>query len=106
MLRVTIELVPLGIEAMKRTIATANIWNDGTGTPTQGNYKYTLFGKRNRVLAEGEVKGFPRKRLLAWDLMYRVLFERQLARHTRKEEVHEAQRPIHTDGKRYGKNCS
>lgn len=43
MLRITIELVPFGREAYKRTIAGLNIINDGTGNNDTGNYKYELF---------------------------------------------------------------
>ena len=39
MIRVTIELVPQGNEAAKRTIGVMNIANDGTGNKEYGNYK-------------------------------------------------------------------
>lgn len=42
MLRVTVEIVPHGDEDRKSVIALLDIWNDLTGTPTYGNYKYTL----------------------------------------------------------------
>ncbi len=38
MLRITVELIPYGIEERKRTIATATIVNDGGGSPECGNY--------------------------------------------------------------------
>jgi hypothetical protein len=68
MLRVTIELVPHGVESMKRTIATARIVNDGTGDHSIGNYTYTVKGAE-RILAEGRVTGFPRLAKDAWALL-------------------------------------
>lgn len=38
MLRVTVEVVPFGIEAAAETLDTIYIANDGTGTPEIGNY--------------------------------------------------------------------
>jgi hypothetical protein len=55
------------------TIATGKIVNTGTGSPTQGNYRLELRDAAGRVWKTGHVEGFPRKRLLAWDLLYRVL---------------------------------
>lgn len=60
MIKVTVELWPHGDELTKRTIATADIINDGTGTNTVGNYRYRLRGKNGRQLKEGELKGFKR----------------------------------------------
>ena len=75
MLRITIELVPWGIEDKKRTIGIAEIYNDGTGTSTTGNYGVRVFkrGSNGVIWKTGKVWGFPRKKLLAWDLLYRAL---------------------------------
>jgi len=73
MLRVTIELVPLGIESRARVIATSTIVNTGTGTPASGDYRIELRDAAGRRWKSGHVEGFPRKRLLAWDLLYRAL---------------------------------
>lgn len=75
MLVVTIEIWPLGNEENKRHLGTAKIWNTGTGTMTRGNYKATLsqIKRPNCVWRSGNVKDFPRKRLGAWDLMFRAL---------------------------------
>lgn len=56
-----------------RTIATGEIVNTGTGSPTQGNYRIELRDAAGRRWKKGHVGGFPRKRLLAWDLLYRAL---------------------------------
>ena len=56
-------------------LGTAKIWNDATGDLRSGNYQATLSvrGISNQVWKKGMVKGFARKRLKAWDLLYRVL---------------------------------
>lgn len=38
MLRITIELWPRGDRTKAETIATMDLWNDGTGTVEEGNY--------------------------------------------------------------------
>ncbi len=73
MLRVTIELVPWGIESRAKVIATGTIANTGTGTQTSGDYRIELRDAAGRRWKSGHVEGFPRKRLLAWDLLYRAL---------------------------------
>ena len=75
MLRITIELVPHGVEERKEVIGVTTISNDATGTDTAGNYKYHVskWGTGNRMWKAGKLAGFPRKRLGPWDLLYRVL---------------------------------
>lgn len=73
MLRITIELVPWGIEARAKVIATGTIANTGTGTSTNGDYRIELRDAAGRRWKTGHIKGFPRKRLLPWDLLYRAL---------------------------------
>ena len=75
MLRITIELVPWGIEARKRLMGVAEIWNDATGTKSKGHYKFRILkrGNRQSVWKAGELKDFPRLRLGVWDLMFRML---------------------------------
>jgi len=72
-LRITIELVPWGIESRAKTIATGIIANTGTGTPTSGDYRVELRDAAGRKWRSGHIEGFPRRRLLAWDLLYRAL---------------------------------
>lgn len=66
------------------TLGTAHLANDVTGTPDLGNYEVAFYKRgvtnpRVRQTAglwrAGKVTGFPRKRLLAWDLLYRALGE-------------------------------
>jgi hypothetical protein len=70
---VKIELWPGGCEARKKTLATGTITNTATGSPTQGNYFVDLRDKAGRPWRHTTLLGFPRKRLLAWDLLYRAL---------------------------------
>lgn len=72
MLKVTVELLPGGREEDKKLLGTVLIANIG-GTETQGRYLGSVWGKRGRYVGQTEIKKFPRKRLLAWDLVYRVL---------------------------------
>jgi len=73
MLVVKIELWPHGDRSQAQVLATGAVVNTGEGTPTRGEYRVTLFDKAQRVWKTGKVKDFPRKRLLAWDLLYRAL---------------------------------
>ncbi len=57
-----------------KTIATGAIVNTGAGTLTQGDYRVELRNALGRPWKSGTVKGFPRKRLLAWDLLARALY--------------------------------
>ena len=75
MLRITIELVPFGVEARKREIGKIDIWNDATGGRGTGNYGWRVYkrGLPGRLWKSGSVRRFPRLRLTAYDLLYRVL---------------------------------
>jgi len=77
MIVVKIELWPLGDQSKARTLGIANIANDGTGDPSNGNYKVALshagkfFGKPG-VYKSGEVKNFNRS-LSPYHLLMRAL---------------------------------
>jgi hypothetical protein len=73
MLVIRIELWPGGDEARKRTLATGTITNLGTGSMARGNYFADLRNAAGRPWRHCAVTDFPRKRLLAWDLLYRTL---------------------------------
>lgn len=73
MLVVRIEIWPHGDQSRRKTLATGKIANTGTGTLTRGNYRVTLLDAAGRPWRAGSVENFPRKRLLAWDLLYRAL---------------------------------
>lgn len=75
MIVLKIELWPHGDSSKARSLGLGIIVNEGTGDPTHGNYFVSLrsAGKQARKWKEGKVAMFPRKRLLAWDLIYRAL---------------------------------
>lgn len=74
MIRVTIELLPHGFETDKETLGVVEIANDGTGTLTNGSYRYKLFKRGMKgIWKSGGVSGFPRQKLGSYDLLYRVL---------------------------------
>ena len=73
MIVVTVELKSAISRTRDRVLGVMTIANDGTGGATIGHYCATLAGVRGRVLDSCVVRGFPRKKLLAWDLIYRAL---------------------------------
>lgn len=75
MIRITIELVKWGWDSKENTlvIGKAEIHNTLTGTEQIGNYGYTLAGKKNRILTQGYVNGFPRLSKNVWHLLRKVL---------------------------------
>ncbi len=78
MLRITVELVPLGDEAQAQVLGTATITNDGTGSETKGNYQYELTDTNGRgeTFCTGNLQGYSRGKPgnTAWDLLFWVLF--------------------------------
>lgn len=73
MLRVTIELVPYGIEEEAQVIGRMLIANDGTGTVKHSNYAYAYnFTDRPDVPAKGLVHRFDRSQG-AWVLLKKIL---------------------------------
>jgi hypothetical protein len=71
---VKVELWPHGHEERKELLGVARIWNDATGDQGTGNYGFEINSAGDRrTIRKGEIKGFPRLRLLAWDLLHRVL---------------------------------
>ena len=73
MLRVTIELVPYGIEEEAQVIGRMLIANDGTGNMKYGNYAYAYnFTDRPDVPAKGIVTHFNRS-FGAWALLKKIL---------------------------------
>ena len=76
MIRVTVELVPFGIEENKKHLGTAIISNDGTGSHASGNYDIVLSkwnNKEDEVWKRDRVEGFNRLFKGAWDLLYIAL---------------------------------
>jgi hypothetical protein len=82
MIRITIEMVPLGNEKRAYVMAQGLIHNDGRGTCARGNYFASISRvAHGRTLVGGgwwkevKIKDFPRTRLGVWDLLYRSLRE-------------------------------
>lgn len=76
MLRVTLEVVPFGVEEEAKVIGTMLIANDGTGGYSVGNYAYALtYTDRPSDVATGTVKNFSRS-LGAWSLVKKILNKR------------------------------
>ena len=73
MLVVKIELHSAITDEIK-TIATGKIINTGAGTASRGSYRVDLKDARGRPWKAGTVAGFPRTRLLAWDLLACALY--------------------------------
>ena len=71
MIYIPIELWPYGDKKRKRTIGSAIIVNDGTGTVETGNYNITI-GDDMGYVERYRVEGFERKRPI-WDLLYEIL---------------------------------
>lgn len=80
MILVTVELIS-AIDGHREILGVAEIWNDGKGSKSKGNYGFKIGGRNRKnltnsaVIRQGDIKGFPRNRLLAWDLLYRCLHQ-------------------------------
>ena len=74
MLRVTIELVPLGDESRAREIGIMLIANDGEGTTIKGDYAYAYgyTDGRGSKFSTGTLKNFYRSQG-AWALIKKIL---------------------------------
>lgn len=67
MLKITVELLSAR-DGSIRTLSIMTIGNDGTGTPTYGNYVAKLYTSKRRLYRRGCVKHFPRRRSV-WRLV-------------------------------------
>lgn len=75
MIRVTIEMLPLGNESRKHHLGTVTIANDGTGTRGLGNYNVRLSrrGKPDSTWRTARITGFRRLQRGAYDLLLLAL---------------------------------
>lgn len=77
MLRITIDFLPGGSSLGRKTLGVAEIKNDGTGTPSVGDYSATLCLTKavdgRRAWKFGKVTNFARKQYNSWDLLYLAL---------------------------------
>jgi len=72
MIRIKIDLIPGGLKAAKKELGIVEIWNDGTGTPENGNYCYEIT-KHSGEKSEGRITNFPRKKEDVYCLLWRVM---------------------------------
>jgi hypothetical protein len=73
MVVVFVELWKGGDPGRRVELGSATISNvSGARKPTRGDYIAHFYGKRKKHLGSCSVKGFPRKRLLGWDLVFRA----------------------------------
>ena len=72
-LRVTIEMVPGGLEEKAYIMGQAVIENDGTGGKYLGNYRWHIQHKTRRSRRSGRVTNFQRRSKGAWSLLKLVL---------------------------------
>jgi len=84
---IKIEMWPGGDEKKAFPLASGIIFNDATGTPESGNYVGELRDKSGRRWRKVCVQAFPRRRLMAWDLLYRILKEAVSDRNDRNDQV-------------------
>jgi len=76
MIRITVELLPLGDELGKRMLGVATIANDGDGSEKIGHYTVKLgkmAPKETEIWRTGAVQNFPRQKRGCWDLIYLAL---------------------------------
>lgn len=72
MIYIRVELWPGGDKKRATVLAEAEIANISNLSP-RSSYRYQLYGKKGAPMGFGQIHHFPRKRLMAWDLIYRVL---------------------------------
>ncbi len=61
MIRVSMNLDVHGLGVKVSTLATVEITNDGTGTPTRGNYNVRALSKTGYVIRKARVENWRRK---------------------------------------------
>lgn len=60
MIKITIEIIPFGVDSMKRVLGVMDIVNDATGSDTIGNYEIMLRTGGETVFAY--LEGIPRRK--------------------------------------------
>jgi len=74
MIKIIVELWPLGFEQNKKILGEMEIANDTTGTRTQGNYSFRISKQGNEgIWKRGSLIGFPRKQKNVWHLLFLCL---------------------------------
>ena len=77
MLKITVEIIPLGMADYKRRIAEATVTNDGTGDENVANYigEFMNCGMPYSPDQEFSIaaKGIERKKRPVWEFLYEIL---------------------------------
>lgn len=60
MIRITVELDCHGLGTQVSTLSVVTIVNDGTGTPSRGNYDVRATSKNGRVVRIGRIENWAR----------------------------------------------
>jgi hypothetical protein len=71
---VDLTMWPLGLKNKAYNLGRIEIAYIG-GTISRGNYVANLFDKGGKLYKQVKINNFPRRKLLAFDLLYRVLKE-------------------------------
>lgn len=71
MIRIDLDLIYGGF-GVPKNLGHIEIWNDGTGSKTKGNYCYKAI-KNGRQKAAGQIKNFPRKQRDVFRLLQCVI---------------------------------
>lgn len=72
MLKITVEIIPFGVESLTRKLGEGYIINDGTGIGNKGNYNCE-FKEFDKYLEDKvKIKEFDRDRGF-WELIYEAL---------------------------------
>lgn len=76
MLRIKLELLPLGDEDQAKELGEIKIWNDTTGNEMYGNYGYSIIEKRSDfadgITQRGTIKNHSRQNTTC-KLLFKVL---------------------------------
>ena len=102
MLKITVELISAISPERNQVLGTAIIALQETNAPgTTGGYQAAFKGKGGRLLRAVGVAGFPRKRLLAWDLLARALVEA----FGERNKLYALSEPVRAKGRPPGCRC-
>ena len=71
MIRVSVQLLPLGNKKFSKEIASITIVNDGSGSDVIGNYEYEVIA--DDVSHTGNLVGFKRRKYNVMYLIYLIL---------------------------------
>lgn len=76
MIKISVNLQKWGFESLTSSLGIMKITNDGTGTKSKGNYKFSIYDKSNsRIIHSGVIKNFLRLKNNVWQLIYLCLKE-------------------------------